>query len=92
MNNPKRTIIGALDYSIITMQELKKDLQDIGAPNHDYTWATASVIVILLSNLIKISKQEFDREVNNALVDSNEMLREIQYEFNQFINGVINHG
>ncbi len=44
MINQKRTIIGACEYSIATMQNLKKDLQDVGAINPDLNWAIGGIV------------------------------------------------
>ena len=63
MSQQRRTIIGACDYSIATMQNLKRDLTAIGAINADLNWAIGGIVSTLVSNLLQICNQVFQESI-----------------------------
>ncbi len=91
MSSQKRTIIGACDYSIATMQNLKKDLQDISAVNPEINWAIGGIVATLVSNLIQICDQVFQIAAASGKPNAKQDLTEIKEQFNQFIDRMVNH-
>jgi hypothetical protein len=91
MSNQKRTIIGACEYSIATLQNLKKDLQDIGASNPELNWAIGGIVATLSSNLLQICNQVFQESVADGKPDAKQDLTEIKDRFSQFIDTMVNH-
>lgn len=91
MSNQKRTIIGACEYSIATMQNLKKDLQDIGAANSELNWAIGGIVATLSSNLLQICNQVFQESVADGNPNAKQDLTEINTRFSDFIIRMVNH-
>lgn len=87
----KHTIIGACDYSIASMQNLKRELQDISAINPELNWAVGGMVATLVSNLLQICDQVFQEssmgDGGNALHD----LQEIATRWNQFVVRMLTH-
>lgn len=90
MNNQKRTIIGACDYSIATFQQLKKDMTDIGAANHELTWAIGSIVITLASQLIRICGHVFDEAAQSGEANAAQDLTEIKKRFNDVVAQMVN--
>lgn len=91
MSNQKRTIIGACEYSIATMQNLKKDLQDIGAANSELNWAIGGIVATLSSNLLHICDQVFQESVADGNPNAKQDLTEIKERFSGFVDQMVNH-
>jgi hypothetical protein len=91
MSNQKRTIIGAIEYTIATMQNLKKDLQDIGAANHELNWAIGGIVATLSSNLLQICNQVFQESCAMGEPNAKQDLTEIKTQFSEFIDRMVNH-
>jgi hypothetical protein len=91
MSSQKRTIIGACEYSIATMQNLKRDLQDVGANNPELNWAIGGIVATLSSNLLQICNQVFQESVADGKPDAKQDLTEIKERFSQFIDQMVNH-
>ena len=91
MSNQKRTIIGACEYSIATMQNLKKDLQDIGAANSELNWAIGGIVATLSSNLLQICDHVFQQSVAEGNPNAKQDLIEIKERFDDFIDRMVNH-
>ena len=91
MSNQKRTIIGACDYSIASLQNLKKDLQNVDAVNAALNWAIGGIVITLVSNLIQICDQVFQEAVAEGNPDAKQDLLEIKTIFGEFIDGMIGH-
>lgn len=90
MSNQKRTIMGACDYSIATLQGIKKTLADVGNPKKEINWAIGGVIITLSSYLLKLCSDRFtslDSEEANAKED----IKAIQTQFNEFIDRMLNN-
>jgi hypothetical protein len=93
MSSQKRTIIGSCDYSIITLQGIKKDLHDlIGEKDSEIAWAIGGIVVTLVRALIEICDEVLIPSVQAGNQDSNVDLREILRKFNEFMERNINHG
>jgi len=91
MSSQKRTIIGACEYSIATLQNLKKDLQDVGTNNPELNWAIGGIVATLSSNLLQICDQVFQESVADGKPDAKQDLTEIKERFSDFIDRMVNH-
>ena len=91
MTSQKRTIIGACEYSIATLQNLKKDLQDISANNPELNWAIGGIVATLSSNLLQICDQVFQESVADGNPNAKQDLTEIKTRFADFIDRMVNH-
>ena len=90
MMNQKHTIIGACDYTIATMQQLKRDLQDISAPNRELNWAIGGIVATLSSNLLQICDQVFQEATLDGQPNAKGDLEEIKNRFSAFIDRMAN--
>lgn len=91
MSSQKRTIIGAIEYSLATMQNLKKDLQDVGANNPELNWAIGGIVSTLTSNLLQICNQVFQESAAEGNPNAKQDLTEIKAQFGEFIDRMVNH-
>ncbi len=91
MSSQKRTIIGAIEYSLATMQNLKKDLQDIGAVNPELNWAIGGLVATLTSTLLQICNQVFQESVAEGNPSAKQDVNEIKERFSAFVDGMVNH-
>lgn len=91
MSSQKRTIIGAIEYSLATMQNLKRDLQDVGANNPDLNWAIGGIVATLSSNLLQICNQVFQESAADGKPNAQQDLTEIKTRFGDFIDRMVNH-
>jgi hypothetical protein len=91
MSSQKRTIIGACEYAIATMQNLKKDLQDVGAAHAEVNWAIGGIVATLSSNLLQICDQVFQESVAGGNPNAKQDLIEIKERFSGFIDRMVNH-
>lgn len=91
MSNQKRTIIGAIDYTIATMQNLKRDLQDVGANNPELNWAIGGIVSTLASNLLQTCDQVFQESAADGQPNAKADLLEIKERFGAFIDRMVNH-
>lgn len=91
MSSQKRTIIGACEYSIATMQNLKQDLQDISAVNPQVNWAIGGIVATLTSNLLQICDQVFQESIASGHPEAKQDLTEINERFTAFIYRMVNH-
>lgn len=91
MSSQKHTIIGACDYTIATMQNLKRDLQDVSAINPELNWAIGGIVATLTSNLLQICNQVFQESAAEGKPNAKQDMREIRDQFSQFIDRMVNH-
>lgn len=91
MTNQRRTIIGACEYSIATLQNLKKDLQDISAVHQELNWAIGGIVSTLTSNLLQICNQVFQESCAEGNPNAKQDLTEIKNQFSEFIDKMVNH-
>lgn len=91
MSSQKRTIIGACDYTIATMQNLKKDLQNIDAVHRELNWAIGGIVATLSSNLLQICNDVFQESTIDGAPDAKQDLTEINTRFSDFIAKMVNH-
>jgi hypothetical protein len=90
MSSQKRTIMGACDYSIATLQILKKDLGEVGNPNHELNWAIGGIIISLTSNLIKICGEVFVDAARTGEQNAKTDIEEVKNRFNEFVYTMLN--
>ncbi len=91
MSSQRRTIMGACEYSIAAMQNLKKDLQDVGASNSELNWAIGGIVATLSSNLLQICDQVFQESIADGKPDAKQDMIEIKNRFSDFIDRMVNH-
>lgn len=91
MSNQRRTIIGACEYAIATMQNLKKDLQNVDAINPELNWAIGGIVATLSSNLLQICNQVFQDAVLAGEPNAKQDLTEIKARFGEFIDRMVEH-
>lgn len=92
MTSQQRTIIGACEYSIASMQNLKKDLQQVGINNPQLNWAIGGIVATLVSHLIQICDQVFQESVADGTPDAKQDLTEIKERFGIFIDRMVTNG
>lgn len=91
MTNQRRTIMGACEYSIAAMQNLKRDLQELGAINPELNWAIGGIVATLVSNLIQTCDQVFQEATADGDPNAKQDLTEIKDRFTAFIDRMVNH-
>ena len=91
MKNQNRTIIGALDYSIASLQNIKTTLMDISHPQKELNWAVGGIIVTLVSQLMRNCHETFIDTGNTGEANAKGDLTQIQAKFNEFIERMINN-
>ena len=89
MSNQRLTIMGACEYSIATLQQLKKDLQNIDAVNPELNWAIGGIVATLSSQLLQICNQVFQESTLNHSPNAKYDLNEIKERFSDFIQQMI---
>ena len=91
MSSQKRTIMGACEYSIATLQNLKRDLSDLGAPNPELNWAIGGIVATLVSNLLQICHQTFQEATVNGEPNAKHDLEVIKQRLSAFIDRMVHH-
>lgn len=91
MSNQRRTIIGACDYTIAAIQNLKRDLQNIDATNPELNWAIGGIVATLTSNLLQICNQVFQESAAEGQPNAKQDMTEIKDRFSQFIERMVKH-
>lgn len=91
MTSQRRTIIGAIEYSIATLQNLKKDLQDISASNPELNWAIGGIVATLTSNLLQTCDQVFQESAMSGNPNAKQDMTEIKHRFVEFIERMVEH-
>lgn len=91
MKNQNRTIMGALDFSLESLKNMKTAMMDVGHPNKELNWAVGGIITTIVSNLIKIAHETILDSGNNEQANANSDLKIIQDKFNQFMDRMINN-
>jgi hypothetical protein len=89
--NEKTSILGACNYSLLTLESIKKQLMDIGAPNSEVAWAVGGIIITLTSKLLKICNDVFNQSALSGNSDAKIDILRIREEFEDFINDMVNH-
>ncbi len=91
MSSQERTIIGACDYSLAFLSNIKSTLMDHGHPKREINWAIGSPIIVLSAHLLRLCHDRFMESVRsddgNAISD----IRHIQQKFNEFIDAMVNN-
>ena len=81
--------MGAVDYTIATMQQLKKDLMDLGATDHEITWAIGGVVSTMTATLLQTSNDVFVEALQAHDNDMRTEILEIQKRFNAFVDKMV---
>lgn len=91
MSSQKRTIMGACDYSLAALQNLKKDLSEIGAAHSETNWAIGGIVITLVSQLIRTCGNVFEEAAQSGEANAKQDIAEIQHRFNEFVSQMVNH-
>lgn len=91
MSSQNRTIIGALDYSIASLQGIKSALMDISHPQKELNWAVGGIIVTLTSNLLRTCQDTFIETGQTGEANAQGDMKIIQAKFNEFMNRMIDN-
>ena len=91
MKNQNRTIMGALDFSLESLKNMKTAMMDISHPNKELNWAVGGIITTLVSNLIRVTHETILDTGNAGEANANDDLKIIQTKFNEFMDRMINH-
>ena len=89
--NQQRTIIGALDYSIATLQNIKTTLMDLGHAQKELNWAVGGIIITLTSNLLRLCQDTFIEAAQTEEANAKQDMIKIQTKFNDFMERMINN-
>lgn len=93
MKNSRQSIMGACNWSIESLNNLRNGMADLGAPNHELNWAMGSMIVVLTSNLLKMTTDQLMESVKSPAM--NRTMREdlitIRDQFSAFIDQMVDH-
>jgi len=85
------TILGACNYSIATLDGIRKTLLDYGNPKKELNWAVGGLIITLSTQLLRICHERIMESVAVGEPNARDDIKFIQSEFNKFIDGMINH-
>lgn len=91
MKNQNRTIMGALDFSLESLKNMKTAMMDVGHPNKELNWAVGGIITTLVSNLIRVTHETILDKSSVGEANANEDLKIIQAKFNEFMDRMINN-
>lgn len=89
--NQERTIMGACDYSIESLRNIKKALMDQASPHKESNWAQGGLILTLTSHLLRISHETILEAAKNGEMDAKKEVLTIQSRFNEFVDQMINN-
>ena len=85
----RKGIMSACDYSIASLQNIKKGLMDIGNPKQELNWAIGGIIIALASNLLAISQDVISQAPTQDEPCALKDIKQIQDKFNVFVEGMI---
>jgi hypothetical protein len=91
MKNQNRTIMGALNYSLASLQNMKSTMMDISHPHKELNWAVGGIITTLTSTLLRICHETFLDTGNTGEANAKHDVKVIQDKFNEFVNGMVNN-
>lgn len=89
MSNQARTIMGAAEYCLHSIQNLKRGMQDHGGKNQKISMAVGGLIVTMVSNLLQISQEVIEQAAQNPQPNAKDDIKEIQAKFNDFLSRMI---
>lgn len=91
MKTQRRTIMGACEYAIASLQNLKKGLMYSDDKNMEIKWAIGGIVATLSSNLIQIADDVFQEAAQSGEPNARTDILEIQNRFNQFIDRMLSN-
>jgi hypothetical protein len=90
MSNQRKTTLGACNYSIAVLQNLRQDLMDFDNKNKDILWAIGSITITLTTQILQTCCELFnDPSHLDEEVPVRANLIEIRNRFNEFIDRMI---
>jgi hypothetical protein len=92
MSKQNRTVIGALDYSIASLQNLKGTLMDISHPQKELNWAVGGIIITLTSHLLRVCQDTFIEATQTDEANAKTDMLTIKTKFNDFMERMISNG
>ena len=90
MKNQRRTVLGACEYSIKSMQEIKQGMLEHGSNHQDVMWAIGGIVTTLVSNLIMTCEKVFSESAQLGDSNAHQDISEIKSQFNEFMDRMIN--
>lgn len=91
MKKDRKGIMSACDYSIASLQNIKRGLMDIGSPKHELNWAVGGIVIALASNLLAITQDVITNAAKKDSPNALDDLKEIREKFNGFMDGMLGH-
>lgn len=89
MSSQRRTIMGACEYSIASLQNLKKGLIDTSAKNIELNWAVGGIVATLTSNLIQLCDEVFNEALQTGEANAQQDITEILLRFTKFVERML---
>jgi hypothetical protein len=89
--NQERTIIGACDYSIASLQNIRAALLDYGNSQKELNWAMGGLIVTLVSHLMRLCHETFVEATQSDSASAVNDMQAIQSKFNDFMQRMIDN-
>ena len=80
-----RSIMGACESSIKTMQELRARMLNVNNPSHELDLAIGSLISIMVSQLLVICNEVFLKSLQEGGHGAKQDLQNIWSKFNEFM-------
>lgn len=90
-NQNRRSIVSACEYSLENLKNIKKSLLDVNK-SHDtqqMNWAVGGLIITLSSNLMSMCNDVILTSLQDESSSARDDILEIQKQFNEFINEMI---
>jgi len=84
--NQNRTIMSNCEYSIATLQNLKKAMSYCGDANQQVTWAIGGIICTITSKILHIMHDVIIKPNKSSEPNAKDDLLEIQKRFNEFMD------
>ena len=91
MTNQRRTVMGATEFSIQLLQNMKKELMYGKNTDNENAWAIATVISQLSSYLLDTCETVIQDNALAGKLDLKQSVLEIQSKFNQFVDAMVGH-
>lgn len=85
----ERTIIGACDYSIATLKNMRQELMDYGNPKKEMNWAVGGIIITLTSHLLRICFETFNESMQSDGASAIKDVKAIRAKFDEFMDKMV---
>ena len=89
MSKQNGTVISTAEYCLQTIQNLKRDMMDLGSPHQKTAMAVNGTVMILVANLLKICTRVINEAIQRQDSSMMQSLIDIQFEFNEVLSELI---